>query len=1038
MEFILSNRCKSETYYVKPSEDAECPGQPCEILQYYLSFGYATIESQNTTLILLNGTHTIRNVPDFFDDEGIICICRSVIDIRGEKNHNVTVKLDEVDSLCFILQGSRLYMENLNLQGAPFIGVYDCSNSSIRTSHFYCDCSDCYDCPSYDRGKLQVSSVNLISSRFDISVSQLQVLSVNLISSRFDINSVSQQAHFNSCTIYQSFIFFMQTDYAIFYNITLYDNSRISATTSKVILINSSSFSDSEVIVMSGSIELSQTNVFANISSSAIKCYKSNITIRGYALFANNSGAKGAALALYSSNLKLGSGANLTFINNLAFRKGGALYIEPGLSPFVYETSFHSYFPYMYCFLELLDCSSTSQYTVYFKNNSAYFGGDDMYGASFHNIVCYGSHVDNPLHICDVTVVGASSNISSVSSDPTRVCLCDGGGMPQRDWFVLSLSVTSGEVFTIRVALVDENYGTTSGTLTVYSEGHTPFTIKPGVQSPINSKECTELSYFLYTNYTDVVLDLYLAADFTYAKYGEYFGDHNPDIALVHLSVAILPCPSGFLLIGDPPGCGCYHNLCNNHVLCTIVNGTGLFSWNDSLIWVGSSAENGITCNEFCPVDYCNFTGSWIDTANDPDAQCAYNRGGRLCGGCKENYSLALGSSRCIYCPNSNNLALLLFFLLAGVLLVLFITVLNFTVTQNAINGLIFYANIIWIYQNIFFPKRQEINHTYTPLMVFLKTFIAWMNLDFGIETCFVHGLTAFWKQWLQFIFPFYIWFIVGMIVIAARRSTKITALLPQKRIIPVLATVFLLSYIKLVGIISSALKFSFILEYPNDTIKDPKPTTTAVWSVDGNLTYCAHPHILLFLAGLATLLFLWLPYTLLTFSMQWLRVISHLRFLTWIERFVPISDANTAPLKHKHQYWFGVLLLVRGVLLLIATSSFGIPYSINLLVLLIFAMLLLFYTNLMQIYKNSGNLLLDSSFNMNLIILSGVFILTSTQPHSARLQMIAVGISTGCAFLQFCGIVVYMLIKQYVPCICTSKPANEDDYKQWDAINNN
>ena len=1009
IEFILFNRCKSEMYYVKPVEDAECPGQPCAILQYYLDTlrnRSTTIEFQNTTLIFLNGTYTIRNT------SLIVRIFRSVISIRGEKNHNVTVEIpeDEVYTLLFILQGSIWYMENLNLRRVISIAVYDCS-SVLRTSQpKFCDCSlfpDWYDCPSYDHGKLQFSSVNSAWSRFEISV--------------------SQKAHFNSCTFHHSFIFFTQTDYAIFYNTTLFDYSRISATTSTVSFINSSCFSDSEVIVMSGGVELYQINVFANISSSAIKCYKSNITVKGNALFANNSGAKGAALALYSSNLKIGNGANLTFINNLAFRKGGAVYIEPGLSPFVYALGYNPQMPH--CFYELLDCSSASIYTVYFKNNSAYFGGDDMYGASFQSLHC--QHGEDQL--CNVTVIGASSNISSVSSDPTRVCLCDNRGMPQCDWLVLPLNVTAGEVFTIRVALVGENYGTTTGTLTVYAEAPTLFTIKPGQRSPINSKECTELSYSLYTNYTYVVLNLYLAADFTYAIYGGYFSDPNPSIAQVQLSVAILPCPSGFLLIGDSSGCECYHSLCNNHVLCTIVNGTGLFSWNDSQIWVASSAENRIICNEFCPVDYCTFTSTWIDIANNPDTQCAHNRAGRLCGGCKENYSIAIGSSRCIYCPNSNNLALLLFFLLAGVLLVLFITALNFTVTQNAISGLIFYANIVWIYRNIFFPKSQETNHT--PLLVFLKTFIAWMNLDFGIETCFIQGLTAFWKQWLQFVFPFYIWFIVGLIIMSARRSTKITTLLPQKRIIPALATVFLLTYIKLVGIISSALKFSFILEYPNDTIKDPKPIVTTVWSVDGNLTYCRHPHIFLFLAGAATLLFLWLPYTLLTFSMQWLRMISHLRFLTWIEQFVPISDANTAPLKYKHQYWFGVLLLVRGVLLLISTSSFGVLYAINLLILLVFATLLLFYTNLMQVYKNSGNLLLDSSFNINLIILSGVFILTYTQPHSERLQMITVGTSTGCAFLQFCGIVLYMLIKQCVPHFCTNKPANEDDYKPLDAV---
>ena len=46
------------------------------------------------------------------------------------------------------------------------------------------------------------------------------------------------------------------------------------------------------------------------------------------------------------------------------------------------------------------------------------------------------------------------------------------------------------------------------------------------------------------------------------------------------------------------------------------------------------------------------------------------------------------------------------------------------------------------------------------------------------------------------------------------------------------------------------------------------------VWSVDGNYVYpyFDHPHILLFVAGLATLFFLGLPYTLLLFFMQWFR----------------------------------------------------------------------------------------------------------------------------------------------------------------------
>ena len=180
--------------------------------------------------------------------------------------------------------------------------VYDRSSMLLPTSlPMLCNCllfPDWYDCPSNNHayGKLQLSLVNSIVSRFEISI--------------------SQQAHFNDSIFYHSFIFFTQTDYALFYNSTLFDSSQISATTSTVTFINSSSFSDSKVIIMSGDIELSEMNVFANISSSAIKCCKSNVTVSRNVLFANNSGPKGSVLALYSSNLKLGNGVNLTLISH--------------------------------------------------------------------------------------------------------------------------------------------------------------------------------------------------------------------------------------------------------------------------------------------------------------------------------------------------------------------------------------------------------------------------------------------------------------------------------------------------------------------------------------------------------------------------------------------------------------------------------------------------------------------------------------------------------------------------------------------------
>ena len=166
---------------------------------------------------------------------------------------------------------------------------------------------------------------------------------------------------------------------------------------------------------------------------------------------------------------------------------------------------------------------------------------------------------------------------------------------------------------------------------------------------------------------------------------------------------------------------------------------------------------------------------------------------------------------------------------------------------------------------DIFFTKEGSKN----AVIIFLKTSIAWVNLDFGIETCFVKGLTAFWKTWLQFVFPFYIWTIAGLIIVVTRRSTKLTNILGN-RAVPLLATLFLLSYIKLLRTVVSCLEFSVLSQvgYMNASKSSSR---LVVWSVDGSLAYFEFPHFLPFVARLFTLLFLWMPYTLLLFLMQWL-----------------------------------------------------------------------------------------------------------------------------------------------------------------------
>ena len=126
------------------------------------------------------------------------------------------------------------------------------------------------------------------------------------------------------------------------------------------------------------------------------------------------------------------------------------------------------------------------------------------------------------------------------------------------------------------------------------------------------------------------------------------------------------------------------------------------------------------------------------------------------------------------------------------------ILLLDFTISQGTLNGLIFYANVAKASEYIFFPRRQT-----NPLTVF----IAWLNLDLGVETCFVEGLTAYSKTWLQFVFPFYIWSIAGLIIISAKYSDRVAKVMGNNSV-PVLATLILLSYTKLLQTIITALSY--------------------------------------------------------------------------------------------------------------------------------------------------------------------------------------------------------------------------------------
>ena len=965
------------TYCVKPTPSSDCHNhscQQCETLPYYLTEeSVANINNQkNVTLYFLNGVHSgnCSLIGHNIRPSLIQLTTQTQLMMIGE-SHNVVVMCLRLDFEGIpTVHLERLVMINSRLHVIPiYYSKLLLSSITIHLSYIEL-CGFNY---AHAHVHAQNTSIDSTRLKIDGRIGDICLYLLGLDSTSYS-KSVADSPNivFSGCEFYNGNITYEST------NVTMIDCK----------LVNYQVFVLDSTVLFSGVTEF--TDSYHN---SALLSFSSTIILSDDVSFINNTAIKGGAMAFYSSVLMIVHGASVSFITNSALERGGAIFIDSG---FVRELVLLKLTSHRECFYQVTG-GNNETCKLKFANNLAKSGGNDVYGASLSSDLC------SELLYCQLEV----SETLSVSSDPTRVCLCDNDGVPQcknNSFIFVNLEIYPGEVFTVSAIVVGGDFGPTIGAVRAnFLPSAVPLpSIREHMYSQLtnSSEHCTQLNYSLHSNYytqNDIVM--YLSTFYTDVQNKRNEECINDDYCShttpVYFNITLLPCGPGFTLLGEPPGCDCYPELIDNGIECEIVNKTEYFSWTNN-VWMNTDAD-GVIYNEYCPFDYCNKTSTKINLQTYPDSQCSFNRAGRLCGGCKENYSLAIGSSHCIQCPNNNNLALFLFFTAAGFLLVLFISVLNLTVTQGMINGLIFYTNIVWTYQSIFFPQDMKTN----ALLVFLKIFIAWVNLDFGIESCFIDGLTAFWKTWLQFTFPFYIWAIAGLIVVATRYSTRLTNLLGS-RAVPVLVTLILLSYMKLLRVVASALEFS-ILVFTDNTNR----STLVIWSVDGSMTYFGLPHVFLFLAGLATLLFLWLPYTLLLFLVQWLRKLD----LKWIKRFHPVYDAYFAPLKHKHHYWFGVLLLARGVLLVTFASTFGVSDSVNLLLLLILAVALLFYMILVQPYLRAAITALQSSFLVNLTLLSGFVIFTYTQPNRSTLQSAAVGLSTGVAFLQFCIIVVYSIV---------------------------
>jgi len=287
-------------------------------------------------------------------------------------------------------------------------------------------------------------------------------------------------------------------------------------------------------------------------------------------------------------------------------------------------------------------------------------------------------------------------------------------------------------------------------------------------------------------------------------------------------------------------------------------------------------------------------------------------------------------------------------FFIAGILLVFCLFTLNLTVVDGKINGFILYANILVVDIQYALPTRN--------IVVF--ALLSLCNLDLGIETCFYHGMTEYDKTWLQFVFPLYLLCIVGVLVITSRYFIFVERI-TRKRVIPVIATIFLLSYSKILLVTAKVL-----VSYT--TIHEVHGNQTAqklIWMYDSHISIYGFQFILIFFTCLVVFLTILVP---MNFVLTFTKFSYKCNFIS--KYLKPYLDACHAPFKINHYYYFGIELLVRAILFAIHDVKIGI-YQILITYIGIWIIILM-YMCTFKPFKRTTTAILYISYILNIVCL--------------------------------------------------------------------
>ena len=256
----------------------------------------------------------------------------------------------------------------------------------------------------------------------------------------------------------------------------------------------------------------------------------------------------------------------------------------------------------------------------------------------------------------------------------------------------------------------------------------------------------------------------------------------------VNLIVELSQCQPGFWYSNELQQCECYN--ADNIISCSGSNSTIKRGY-----WFGNvTGKHTVTS---CPNDYCNFTCCEITNgvyhlspvrAN----QCRPHRFGTACGNCEKDYTLSFDSPECVKvnkCTIGRALVttLSLLYWIAVVVAVFIMTYLK--VTIGSLYAIVYYYSVVDILlSRILFIS----NGLYTTVSIMSS--LAKLAPQFLGQLCLVRNMSGIDQQFIHYVHPMVVSFILIMISVLARRSRRVSSFV-SRGIIHFICFLLLLSY---------------------------------------------------------------------------------------------------------------------------------------------------------------------------------------------------------------------------------------------------